>query len=184
MGGQDKGLVRLAGRPLVEHVLSGLEPQVGRVMISANRNAELYARYGWEIVPDLDDGFLGPLAGIAAGIRAAATDYVLAVPCDSPMLPGDLAARLFAACETDGSQLAIVDDGERTHPVFMLVHRDLLPEIEAYLEDGERKMMRWVWRQGASKVDFSDCPECFRNVNNEDELRALEDVVGGPPSAV
>ena len=99
MGGQDKGLVELAGRPMIAHVLAALAPQVEWILVNANRNLDRYAAFGWPVVRDEDTGFLGPLAGLAAGMRAAATPLVMTSPCDCPMLPPQLAQRLLAALE-------------------------------------------------------------------------------------
>ena len=101
MGGVDKGLVPLAGRPLVAHVLERLAPQAGAIIVNANQNRDRYAAYGHPVVADEVGGFAGPLAGLHAGMTAATTPYVVTVPCDSPFLPGDLVARLAAGLERE-----------------------------------------------------------------------------------
>jgi molybdenum cofactor guanylyltransferase len=174
MGGTDKGLVELAGRTMIEHVLEVIEPQVDAVIINANRNLERYGTLGWPVVPDEDAGFLGPLAGLAAGMRAARTPLLLTVPCDSPLLAADLAARLYSALAEDGAEIAVPFDGERLQPVFALVRRELAYSLAGYLGEGGRKIDRWFERHRVTRVDFSDRPECFINVNDPDERAALE----------
>lgn len=174
MGGQDKGLVELAGRPMIEHVLTALAPQVERVIINANRNLERYTAYGWPVVPDAETGFLGPLAGLAAGLSAADTPLVLTAPCDSPLLAHDLVARLYSALEAEGAELAVPFDGERLQPVFALVRRELQTSLAAYLGGGDRKIDRWFARHRLAQVNFSDRPETFVNVNDPAERVAVE----------
>ena len=174
MGGTDKGLVELAGRPMIAHVLAALEPQVERVLINANRNLDRYAEFGWPVVPDEDTGYLGPLAGLAAGLRAAVTPLVLTAPCDCPLLAPDLAARLYSALEAAQAEIAVPFDGERLQPVFALVRRELDNSLAAYLGGGDRKIDRWFAQHRLARVDFSDRPETFVNVNDPDERTALE----------
>lgn len=174
MGGQDKGLVELAGRPMIAHVLASLAPQVERIIVNANRNLERYAAFGWPVVTDEDSGFLGPLAGLAAGMKAATTPLVLTAPCDSPLLPRDLADRLLAALADQDAELAVPHDGERLQPVFVLARRDLLDSLVAYLAGGGRKIDRWFEQHRVAQVKFADRPETFVNVNDPEERRALE----------
>jgi molybdenum cofactor guanylyltransferase len=174
MGGQDKGLVELAGRPMIAHVLAALAPQVERVIINANRNLERYAAFGWPVVADEDSGFLGPLAGLAAGLRAAQTPLVLTAPCDSPLVATDLVARLYSALEDDDAEIAVPFDGERLQPVFALVRRELGDSLAAYLGGGDRKIDRWFVQHRLARVDFSDRPDTFVNINDPDERAAVE----------
>lgn len=174
MGGQDKGLVELAGQPMIAHVLAVLAPQVERVIINANRNLERYAAFGWPVVADQDSGFLGPLAGLAAGLRAAETPLVLTAPCDSPLVAPDLAARLYSALEREAAEIAVPHDGERMQPVFALVRRELGDSLAAYLGGGDRKIDRWFAQHRLARVDFSDRPETFVNVNDPAERAAVE----------
>lgn len=174
MGGADKGLVELAGRPMIAHVLAALAPQVERVLINANRNQARYAEFGHPVIADLDDGFLGPLAGLAAGLQAAATPLVLTAPCDCPLLPADLAARLRAALATADAEIAVPFDGERMQPVFALVRRELAGSLAKYLAGGDRKIDRWFAQHRLAQADFSDRPETFVNVNDPAERAALE----------
>jgi molybdopterin-guanine dinucleotide biosynthesis protein A len=170
LGGVDKGLVDLAGRPLVAHVLDRLRPQVATVLISANRNPERYGTLADQVVGDGIDGFQGPLAGLAAGLAACRTRWLVMVPCDSPFLPTSLVSRLLAAATTDGAQIATVHDGQRLQPVFSLVGRTLAADLSRYLESGERKIDQWFARHPTAVADFSDGADGFVNVNTPAEL--------------
>ncbi len=174
MGGEDKGLVALNARPMVEHVIARLRPQVGEMLISANRNQERYAALGFRVVPDLVGGYQGPLAGIASALQVATTSYVVTVPCDSPLIGDDLVHRLGAALVREDADVAVAHDGERTHPVFLMLKRSLLPGLLVFLEAGERKIDLWFARHRVALADFRDCPGAFVNVNSPDEHRALE----------
>jgi molybdopterin-guanine dinucleotide biosynthesis protein A len=172
MGGVDKGLVDLDGKPMVAHVLARLAPQVGPMLINANQNAERYAALGVPIVPDAVPGFAGPLAGLHAGLSRTATAFAVTVPCDSPFLPLDLVQRLARALEQAGAQLAVAKTFDRSHPVFALVRSDVLPHLAAFLEAGGRKIDAWYAALAVAEVAFDDCADAFRNINTRDELAA------------
>jgi molybdenum cofactor guanylyltransferase len=172
MGGVDKGLVLLAGRPLVAHVVDRLAPQVAEILVNANQNAERYAEFGHPVVPDAVGGFAGPLAGLHAGLSRATTFLAATVPCDSPFLPADLVARLGGALEADRAQLAVARTFDQPHPVFCLVRRDVLPHLSAFLEGGGRKIDAWYATLAVVEVAFDDEADAFRNINTADELAA------------
>lgn len=172
MGGTDKGLVELAGRPLAAHAFARLAPQVGRVVINANRNREAYARLGAEVVPDSLEGYLGPLAGLLAGMEAATTPWVVTAPCDSPFVPVDLVARLEAA--RGAAEIVVAHDGERRQPVFLLAATALAPDLRAWLGGGGRKIDQWFARHALADADFRELPEAFRNINTPEERAAVE----------
>ncbi|MCM5568984.1 molybdenum cofactor guanylyltransferase [Burkholderiaceae bacterium FT117] len=176
-GGMDKGLAMLRGRPMVAHVIERLAPQVGALLINANRNAERYAAFGHPVVPDAIEGYAGPLAGLHAGLRAATTPWVVTAPCDSPFLPEDLVARLWNALQAapgGPAQLAVArTGGSQPHPVFALVERALLPGLEAFLASGRRKIDAWYAPLRVVEVDFPD-EDAFRNINTQEELRQNE----------
>ena len=181
MGGVDKGLVEVAGRPMVEHVLAAVEPQAAAVVVNANRSAERYARYGHPVVADRLDGFQGPLAGMASALAAAATDLVLVVPCDSPLVSPALGPRLHAALAARDANVAVAHDGERMHPVFVLLRRTALAGLEDFLARGERKIDRWFAEEKTAVVDFSDLADMFLNVNREAERSLLESRLASGP---
>ena len=183
MGGADKGLVEVAGRPMVEHVLAAVERQTGAVAINANRSADRYARYGHPVIADRLDGFQGPLAGMASALEAAATEFVLVVPCDSPLLDPALGPRLHAALAQREADIAVAHDGERMHPVFVLLRRSVRSGLEAFLARGERKIDRWFEEEKTEVVDFSDLPEMFLNVNREADRSHLEARLAGRPGS-
>jgi molybdopterin-guanine dinucleotide biosynthesis protein A len=174
MGGTDKGLVPINGRPMVAWVIDALRPQVADVLINANRNHDRYAAFGSRVVDDGDAEFRGPLAGMASGMRAARTPWIAVVPCDSPLIHTDLVARLYHAATASGSRIAAAHDGERLQPVFALLARDLLDDLTGYLDDGERKIDRWYARHRFERVDCSDMAESFANVNAPEDRRSLE----------
>ena len=174
MGGVDKGLVQIGGRPMIAWVVDTLRSQVADVLINANRNHESYRGFGCGVVDDGDSEFRGPLAGMASGMRAARTPYIAVVPCDSPLLHDSLVRRLHDAARASGAPIAAAHDGERLQPVFALLSCELLDDLAGYLDDGERKIDRWYARHGYESVDFSDVAESFANINAPDDKRALE----------
>lgn len=172
MGGVDKGLVLLDGRPMVEHVLARLTPQVGNVIINANQNIERYAKFGRAVCPDAIGGFAGPLAGLHAGLTQAATSHVVTVPCDSPFLPLDLVPRLAAGMARESAQIAVAKTFDQPHPVFALVSRDVLAHLAAFLTAGGRKIDAWYATLALVEVAFDDEVDAFRNINTAGELAA------------
>jgi molybdopterin-guanine dinucleotide biosynthesis protein A len=169
MGGVDKGLQPLRGRPMVAWAIERLAPQVDEILVNANQNAEAYARFGYRVVPDSVGGFAGPLAGLHAGLLAAAHPLAATVPCDSPFLPLDLVARLKSVL--GGNDLAVAKTGDQPHPVFALVRRRVLPHLEAFLADGGRKIDAWYATLAAVEVPFDDEADAFRNINTLEELK-------------
>lgn len=174
MGGVDKGLQLLRGRPMVEHVLERLRPQVAEVLINANQNAERYGAYGCAVVPDAVGGFAGPLAGLHAGMKSTQCSLILTVPCDSPFLPLDLAARLHAGLTAAGADLAVAKTYDQPHPVFALVRTAVLPHLEAFLARGERKIDLWYASLRVVEVPFDDQEAAFSNINTPQDLARHE----------
>ena len=172
MGGVDKGLVPFAGRPMVEHVLARLAPQVGAVIINANQNVERYAAFGFAVCPDAIGGFAGPLAGLHAGLAQATTPCVATVPCDSPFLPLDLIARLADGMARHDAQIAVAKTFAQPHPVFALVQRAVSPHLTAFLNAGGRKIDAWYATLVLVEVPFDDEALAFRNINTAEELAA------------
>jgi molybdenum cofactor guanylyltransferase len=174
MGGQDKGLITLNGRPMIEHVIAALTPQVGTLLINANRNLETYRGYGYPVIEDMMGDYFGPLVGMASGVQAAATPYLLTVPCDSPFVHPALAEILFRALEEDQAEISVAHDGTRMQPVFALLRRELLPDLLVYLKNGGRKIDTWYAQHRLTLVDFSNWPDTFLNINTADDRIDLE----------
>lgn len=174
MGGEDKGLIELNGRPLLDYVIAGLRSRVGAIIVNANRNLERYREFGYPVVEDIVTGFSGPLAGMATGMQAAGTPLLLTVPCDSPFAPPDLGERLLCVMRDTGAGICVAHDGERLQPVHALLHCRLLPDLLAYLDDGGRKIDTWYARHHMARADFSDMPDMFLNLNTPADRQLLE----------
>lgn len=181
LGGVDKALVPLGGRPLLAHVLERLAPQVDDIIINYNREPATLARFGHPLVRDTGRDFAGPLAGIAAALPHCRHELALVVPCDTPFFPRDLQARLAAAL-TGAHPLAIAHDGQRLQPLFLLLRRELLPTLEGWLHSGGRKVEAWCLEQNPAIVRFDDA-NAFINLNTAGEIEAAEIITRGekPP---
>lgn len=173
MGGQDKGLQLLQGRPLVEHVIERLRPQVGALIISANRNQAVYAAYGVRVVADEVAGFAGPLAGLERGMAVAATDLLATAPCDSPFFPHCLVERLHERMQVCRADIAIARTEARVHPVFSVSRCALLPHLRSYLAGGRRSFQGWYADLHVVEVPFED-EDAFANINTLTELASFE----------
>jgi len=173
MGGLDKGLQPYQGLPLVRHVLNRLTPQVASVMINANRNLTEYEAMGVPVWPDELPDFPGPLAGMLAGLGHCRTPYLATVPCDSPLLPMDLVARLTAGLVQDDAEMATAYTREGgqlfPQPVFCLMKVSLLDRLRAFIQSGERKTGAWPRSQHNAQVIFEQAA-AFMNINTLDEL--------------
>ena len=169
MGGVDKGLVLLRGKPMVAWVLERLAPQVDAILVNANQNAEAYAKFGHPVVPDAVGGFAGPLAGLHAGLAAVRHPLAVTVPCDSPFLPLDLVARLHKAL--GAHDLAVAKTGAQAHPVFSLVRTEVRDHLEKFLAAGGRKIDAWYATLKVVEVPFDDEADAFRNINTREELK-------------
>ncbi|MFZ5484892.1 MAG: molybdenum cofactor guanylyltransferase MobA [Pseudomonadota bacterium] len=180
LGERDKGLVELAGRPLVAHVLDRLRPQVAESVISANRHLDVYARFGVPVVADELPDQPGPLAGLLAAARQCRRDWLLCVPCDTPWLPTDLARRLRETAARAGVALVRAADPERVHFAVMLLHRDRLVDLAQALADGERRVQGWQARLPSADCRFPD-PRAFFNINTETDLAEAGHLVDMKP---
>lgn len=176
MGGKDKGLMKLNGKPMIQHVLDRLKPQVDSLLINANRELEQYELFGYPLLTDQFGHFDGPLAGIYSALCLSTTQYLLVTPCDSPFVADNLVERLYDACQNNNSLAAVAHDGERIQPVFALLDTRLKTSLKAYLENGQRKLDNWYRQNEAVIVDFSDAKNMFLNINTIEELSDLEKV--------
>ncbi|HNO87563.1 MAG TPA: molybdenum cofactor guanylyltransferase MobA [Rhodocyclaceae bacterium] len=171
MGGCDKGLVHLDGKPLIAHILGRFAPQVGPLLINANRNADAYAAFGHPVIADRLAGHAGPLAGLDAGLAACETPFLACTPCDSPCLPEDLVARLADALESRGADAAVARAGGRLHPVFALIRCTTAEALTAYIDGGGRRVETWFNGLHTVTCAFDDCPAAFDNLNTLEDLR-------------
>ena len=172
LGGLDKGLVELNKRPLIQHVIHRIQPQVSNIIISANRNIEAYSNFGFNVYEDDIPDFAGPLAGILKALEHSQSKWLLVVPSDSPFIPNDLVQRLSDNIESN--KVAIPHDGKYLHPTFALVHKNLTPSLKEFLQQGERKARVWMQQQEHTIVDFSEQAHAFININTENELKNAE----------
>lgn len=177
LGGVDKGLQVFENQALVQHALQRLTPQVGRVMVSANRNLDVYQRLGVPAWPDATTGYEGPLAGFLSGLAHCDTPFLLTVPCDSPRFPADLAQRLWQALQDEAADVAIAATRHGSEislePVFCLMKRELQDSLLRFMQSGQRKIERWTAEQRRAVVVFDD-DAAFTNINTPDELAALQ----------
>ncbi|RYF17173.1 MAG: molybdenum cofactor guanylyltransferase MobA [Comamonadaceae bacterium] len=190
MGGVDKGLQNFRGMPLALHTLMRLGPQVGTVMVNANRNLSAYESFGAEVWPDVISDYAGPLAGFLTGLERCETEYLVTVPCDTPLFPPDLVARLAEALEREGAEIAMAaareeDPGSesgagsqvRTQPVFSLMKRDVMESLVKFTQSGGRKIDAWTGEHKTVVVPFDregDERSAFFNANTLEELHRLE----------
>ena len=177
MGGVDKGLQAHLGMPLAMHALLRLAPQVGEVLINANRNLAAYESMGAQVWPDVLPDYPGPLAGFLAGLEHCETPYLATVPCDSPLFPEDLVARLAARLDAEDAEIAIAatrKEGElRLQPVFSLMRATVLESLVHFTTSGRRKIDAWTATLRQVAVEFDDA-HAFVNANTLAELRELQ----------
>lgn len=172
MGGQDKGLVNFDGKPIAARVAERLQPQVGTLVINANRNLNAWQHFGVPVVSDVVGGFSGPLAGIHAGLTVCNTPWLATAPCDSPFLPTNLVEKLAEQVIAKQADIAVVRCQGRLQPVFALLRTSLRPSLEQQLNSGQRKIQSWLDTLNTVVVDFPD-PTEFININTPEELASV-----------
>jgi len=177
MGGGDKGLRKVDGKPIIERVLDTLAPQVDDLILNANGDPARFSHLGYPVIPDTVDGFVGPLAGVLAGMEHfAACDYVLSVPTDTPFLPDDLVARLREPLEREELDIVMAHSGGFDHPVVALWSVGLKTDLKAALcEEKVRKLKLWVARYRTRSVSWPTDPhDPFFNANRPEDLDVLK----------
>ncbi len=183
MGGVDKGLQNHLGIPLALHAMQRLSPQVGAVMISANRHLDTYASFGVPVWPDAMADHPGPLAGFLAGLEHCTTPYLVTVPCDTPNFPTDLVARLAAGLIAQSAQSAVAAarEGDRmqVQPVFCLMASGLKDSLLEFIASGQRQVERWTALHRCATVVFDDAA-AFANANTAQELQRLQTPTAPP----
>ena len=177
MGGTDKGLITLEGRPMISYIIDALAPQVSSILINANRNISTYKEYGYDVISDDIEDFQGPLAGMASGLKHCQTDYIATAPCDGPFLPDNYVDILMHAARKANSMISVGFDGKRLQPVYALIHRDLLNNLVDYLDAGERKIDRWYDKHQFARADFSSSAEMFTNINTPEDLQSASQLL-------
>ncbi len=175
MQGKDKGLLKLNDKPLLQHVLERLSPQVSTILISTNRHSQQYQASGHPVISDDLEGFLGPLAGMHAALQGCNCDWLLTVPVDCPFIPEDLVQRLAQAVITTRRPLAVVHDGIHLQPTFCLLHQSLRTSLQSYLQHGGRKTGEWLRQQDPALADYTDYPDAFININTAQDLKLAEE---------
>ena len=177
MGGVDKGLQNHLGMPLAMHAMLRLQPQVGQLMVNANRNLSAYESMGVPVWPDALADYPGPLAGFLTGLERCETPYLVSVPCDTPNFPADLVARLAAALQAEDAEIAIAATREngvvQLHPVFCLMRAELMESLVAFTGSGQRKIDRWTGQHRCATVVFDEAGAFF-NANTLEELQRLQ----------
>ena len=194
MGGADKGLQNFRGMPMAMFTLLRLSPQVGEIMINANRNLAAYESFGVPVWPDSLADYAGPLAGVLTALEHCETDYLVTTPCDTPLFPTDLVARLVEALEREDAEIAMAAAREqesgagpgsesgagsqvRAQPVFSLLKRELMESLVRFTHAGGRKIDAWTAQHRTVLVPFDregDDPAAFANANTPGELHDLE----------
>lgn len=173
MGGRDKGLILVSGKPIIELLLDRLQNRDGQVIISANRNLEHYARYGHRVIEDNMRGFPGPLAGMLAGLDACDTPFLLTVPVDAPLVSREFQERMKASMQEHDVSACVAECAGQIEPVFCLLKRNLKDSLQEFLSLGGRSAREWLEQTHAHHVDFSDMPDQFTNLNLPDDLNKI-----------
>lgn len=177
MGRIDKGLILINGKPLIEFIIEAVEPQVDTLIINANRNQEVYGKYGHPVISDSYGDYQGPLAGMSSCMAVAGSEYILTVPCDSPFIPPDLGDRLYRQLKKRHADISVATNGRRIQPVFALIKVELRDSLLAFLDRGERRMDKWYSEQKMIKTDFSDEKQTFVNINTPEKLSMVEAIL-------
>jgi molybdopterin-guanine dinucleotide biosynthesis protein A len=181
MGGEDKGLLRVAGKPLVGWLLEYAAHHSDALSISANRNLEHYATFGYPVISDSGNS-LGPLSGIATALQLIQRPLLLVLPCDTPFLPPDLVDRLLAALQEEGADVAVPECDGQVHHAVMLCHTSVQTSLLAFLEQDKRRVGEWLAAQKTARVAYSD-PSCFSNLNTPEDLARAEQRLAERPNA-
>lgn len=169
---QDKGLVVLDKRPLVEHVLAGIGPQNQNILINANQHLAEYRQYGYPVISDDMADFQGPLAGVATAMAQVDTPYILTLPCDAPFVAHNYQQKMWSALKSQQTDLAVAFDGKRLQPVHALLPVHLHAELVRFLAGNTRRVDAWYSQYAMGLVDFSQQVRMFCNLNTPEELQA------------
>lgn len=174
LGGEDKGLVKIAGRPMISYVIEALQGQAADIIISANRHLPDYAEFGLPVLKDSVTGYQGPLAGILTALEHCETDYLLTVPCDAPLLADDFAERMLQHLSASNADACVAECHGRRQPVHTLLHTRVRESAEQAVDRNDLAMHSWLKSLNTVSVDFTDSTEQFENLNNEIDRQRLE----------
>ena len=174
MGGQDKGLIELDGKPLAAILVNNLRQQEVDIVINANRNHAQYQQFDCPLISDQLEDYQGPLAGFASAMAVVDSAFILTLPCDGPLLADDYVARFIASYNENHAAVQVAFDGERLQPVHAMIKVELLPSLKVFLDSGDRKIDRWYAEHDYARVDFSDCANMFRNINTPADRESLQ----------
>ena len=169
MNSKDKGLMNFRGQELIRHVLRVVEPRVSEVLISANRNIELYENFGKVIMDELED-FQGPLAGVSSALKVCFTRYLLVLPCDSPLIDEELIDNLISRMGETEVDICVAHDGSIMHATFAIIDAKLGKSLEEFLENGGRKMALWYRQHSIERIDVSSQLEVLTNLNRPEDF--------------
>ena len=173
MNQQDKGLVDFKQQPMISYALQAAKPIADELWINANRNIEQYQAFNYPVISDATTDFAGPLAGVSATLEVCHYETLLVLPCDSPFMTTAGLQKMLTEFQRSQADIAVAYDGERLHPVFMVLKRSLQSSLQAYLASGKRRIDRWFEAHQWVKVDFSENPEFFANINTLEQLTEL-----------
>lgn len=174
MNKQDKGLVIYNNKPMIAYAIDAISQVAETVFINANRNKSDYESFGYQVIADQTDTFDGPLAGVLSAIEATSTEILLVMPCDSPLIKAEHLQKLVTTLIDSKADISVAYDGERIHPVFLVLKTSLQASLNNYLMEGNRKIDRWLNQHSLVKVDFSQQADVFLNINTLSELDMLE----------
>ena len=168
MDGADKGLIMIDGDYIINHLIDLASKVTKNVYINANRNIETYSELNVNIVQDVIDDYQGPLAGIYSGLLNIKTEYLLTIPCDCPFVSELYFSRMIKDLHEKKIKCAFSND--RIQPVHALIPKDYIDSLKKFLDGGKRKIDQWYTQESFSLVDFSDLPDIFVNINNNEDL--------------
>ncbi|MFV2005384.1 MAG: molybdenum cofactor guanylyltransferase MobA [Gammaproteobacteria bacterium] len=174
MGGRDKGLIKLSGKPIVEHIIERLSLQLDLIIVNANRNLDEYRQLGYPVINDSITGFQGPLAGILTALDSSNTEFIITIPCDAPHLADDFVSKMSNALTESNAEMAVANDGTRMQQMYALIPASLSADLTDFLQQGNRSVKDWFAQQSLIMVDFSTYPKMFININSREDAIHLE----------
>lgn len=176
MGNHDKGLIKLANKPLIKYVIDSIQQQVDRIIISANRNTDEYQQLGFPVICDEKTEFNGPLSGIYEALKMCTTKYLMVLPCDCPFIEVDIIEKLYRSAEKNNSDVVLIHDGQFLQPLFSLISKNALTSLEQCIAAKNFKAKQWMTDQKHSIIE-DNRPMLFFNINNKNDLASAEKII-------